>query len=44
MPKTLEILVLILAPLAWGLLADLAFERLRRRWSPADRADDETIV
>jgi hypothetical protein len=31
MPKALQIAVLILAPLAWGLLVDYVFERIRRR-------------
>ena len=31
--KALEIAALIVAPLAWGLLVDFVFERLRRRRS-----------
>ena len=40
MPKAVEIIILILAPLGWGLLVDFIFERLRRRRSGA-RCDDE---
>ena len=43
MRKALEILVLILAPLAWGLFVDFVFERLRRRRSACGRADDEAV-
>jgi len=31
MPKALQIALLILVPLAWGLLVDFVFESLRRR-------------
>ena len=31
MPKALQIALLILIPLAWGLLVDFVFERIRRR-------------
>ena len=31
MRKVFEILALLLAPMAWGLLVDFVFERVRRR-------------
>jgi len=42
-PKALEILILILAPLAWGLFVDFVFERLRRRRSASSPAEDEVV-
>jgi hypothetical protein len=33
--KVLQILVLVLAPLGWGLFVDFVFERLRRRRAAA---------
>ena len=44
MPKALEILILVLAPLAWGLLVDFVFERVRRRRKSAPGPADDEVV
>jgi len=45
MTKALHIAAFVLVPLAWGLLVDYAFERLRRRTrrKASDSAADEVI-
>jgi hypothetical protein len=44
MSKALEIAILILAPLAWGLLVDYVFERIRRRRPTSGPGDDEAAA
>lgn len=40
MPKALEILLVIAAPLAWGLGADYVFARLRRWRKEAEETEE----
>lgn len=44
MRKILEILALVLVPLAWGLFVDFVFERLRRRRKPRPSSDEGETV
>jgi hypothetical protein len=44
MPKVVEILLYIAAPLAWGLVVELAFSLLRRRRRRRWEAPDDWTI